>query len=174
MEVKLIVCLNNTLSIGNGNALIYHISDDIKHFKKLTSNNIVVMGRKTYESLPIKPLPNRVNIVVTSDANFKADGCIILSSVKEVISFYKTLNTDKILYVIGGGQLYKSFLDEDLIDTMEITMVVDDFEGNIKFPNVLNDNEKWEIINKSDDMIDSKSGLHYVFLTYSRRNKIIE
>lgn len=167
-DIRLIVCVNKTFSIGNGNDLLYHFKNDMKHFKELTENNIVVMGRKTYDSLPKKPLLNRINIILTSNKYYKADGCIIKTSLNDILDFYDNEYPDKILYVIGGGEIYNLFINNDLVDTMEITFVYDDLDGRVKIPNVFTDS-KWELIRKSDDIIDEKTKLKYYFSTFIRK-----
>lgn len=167
-DIRIIVCINKNYSIGNGNDLMYHLSNDLKRFKELTNNNIVVMGRKTYESLPKKPLPNRINVILTSNKDYNASGCIIKTSIKDVLELYDNYYPDKILYIIGGGEIYKQFLDNDLVDTMEITIVDDDSDGKVKFPNFMLDS-KWKVVNEGEVNVDEKTNLKYHFLSYKRK-----
>lgn len=168
-DIRLIVCVNKTFSIGNGNDLLYHFKNDMKHFKELTENNIVVMGRKTYDSLPKKPLPNRINIILTSNKDYKSDGCIVKTSLNDILDLYDKEYPDKILYVIGGGEIYNLFINNNLVDAIEITFVNDDLDGCVKFPNIFTDS-RWELVMKGDDVIDEKTKLKYYFSTFMRKN----
>lgn len=135
---KLIACINNKNYIGKDGKLLYHIKNDMKFFKKMTTDNVVIMGRKTFESLPNKkPLQNRINVIITSNKEFCIDECnnaYIVSSIKDAIELCKSLFYDKDWYVIGGASIYKQFLKENLIDTMYLTRVCDDTIGDTDIP----------------------------------------
>ena len=95
MKFIIIACVNELNYIGKDNKLLYTIKEDLNHFKNLTNGNVVIMGRKTYESLPKKPLPNRINIILTRDKNYVADGCIIANSVAECYNICKMYTNKK-------------------------------------------------------------------------------
>ena len=144
-KISLIVCINNNNVIGNDNDLIYHIKEDLQNFKRLTTNNVIIMGRKTYESLPTRPLQNRINIIITRDYNYNVtdENVYIVHSVEEAISLCEKEFNDIECFVIGGGQIYSEFLEKDYINRMYITKICDDSDGNIKFP-LIEDN-RWKL-----------------------------
>lgn len=137
VRYTLIACVNKLGYIGNQGKLLYHIKNDMANFKRLTTNEIVVMGRKTFESLPfVDGLPNRLNIVLTSNAeslnslnfgNVKA-----FKTIEEVNTYLEDDSTNKECFVIGGSQIYQKFIDENLIDKAIITYVDDEMKGDTK------------------------------------------
>lgn len=114
-RINIIAALDENNAIGRKNKLLYSIPEDLKHFKDLTENNIVVMGRKTYEFLPIFPLPSRVNIVISSSllpGTFKdGDNVFLVRSPEQALKFIEEHYPEKEIFVIGGGEIYKYFLD---------------------------------------------------------------
>jgi len=128
MYFSAIVAHDKNKLIGGNNKLLWHIPEDLKRFKKITTNSVVVMGRKTYESIG-KPLPNRINVILTKNKNYKVDGCIVLNSVDEIIMEFK--NTPEV-FIIGGGEIYKQFLS--YIDRIYVTLVEGNYEGDSYFP----------------------------------------
>lgn len=119
--ISIICCIAKNLAIGRNNQLLWHISDDLKHFKKITTGHPIIMGQKTYESMG-RPLPNRTNIVLTQDPNFKAEGVQVFYSIPEAIEFAQ--KTDPVeFFIIGGGSIYKQFLP--LADKLYLTLVDD-------------------------------------------------
>ena len=126
---KIIVCLNKKGVIGKDGKLLYHIKNDSSNFKSITSGNVVIMGRKTFESLPKKsPLPNRVNIIITSDENYcveASENVYIVHSVKDAVEMSKSLFSDKEVFVIGGESIYKQFLNGGEVSEMFLTIVHD-------------------------------------------------
>ena len=165
MKFKIIACINNNNVLGKDNSLIYNIKNDLSNFKRITMDGVVVMGRKTWESLPKKPLSSRVNVILTSDKNFSADGAIIAHSIQEVINICE--NTNRECYIIGGASLYSSFLQLDLIDKMYITSVDDNSTGDVYFPVIGDD---WNIFYESDFQHDDKTNLNYKFTIYSKKH----
>lgn len=141
MKFKIIACINEKNALGLNGDLLYHIGNDLKNFKRLTIGGVVIMGRKTFESIGSKPLSDRVNIILTNDKEYSIDAdmdnVFIFHNIDEAIDMCETLYNDKECYVIGGASLYKAFLDEDLVDMMYITEVNDDKEGDTYFPDVL-------------------------------------
>ena len=126
--IKIIVAMSKNRVIGNDNTLIWHLPEDLKRFKQLTTGNPIVMGRKTYESIG-RPLPNRRNIIITRDTNYVADGCEIVNSLEEAF-----LLTNSNCFVIGGGEIYRQALDK--ADRIYLTRIEKDFEGDTTFPNI--------------------------------------
>lgn len=172
MIINLIACVNKSLSIGDGNDLLYHIKDDLKRFKHFTEKNVVIMGRTTYESLPKKPLQNRFNIVLTRDKEYKAEGCFVASSIDEALEECITHHSSKEIFVIGGGKVYDEFLAKDLIERIFLTIVDDDKDGNVKLKNVFDEiGVKWKVLEKTEKMTDAESNLQYQYMTLERINK---
>lgn len=163
-EIALIVAYNKNKGIGKDGELLYHISDDLKHFKDITSNYPVVMGRKTFESLPKGPLPNRTNIIV-SRRNKHYDGAICFDNLGLVLDYVVNNNYDK-LFFIGGGEIYKEVLKLNWITTMYITYIDDDKDADTFFPNF--NKEDWNIVENIEN-IDPKTGLKYYFQKYIKK-----
>ena len=128
--ISIIVAVANKNVIGKDNKLIWHISEDLKRFKKITSGNKMIMGRKTFQSLP-GVLPNREHIIITRDANFSIDSEMvsICHDLNSLIEKYK--NSDEEVFVIGGAEIYTQFLP--YADKLYLTKVNHDFEGDTYF-----------------------------------------
>ena len=118
--IKIIVAVDENGAIGRNNDLLFHIKDDLKNFKALTTNNTVVMGRNTWESLPIKPLPNRENIVLTTTEN-ELSGAKVLHSFEELEVYLKCY--DKDVYIMGGSSIYNQIMEKGLVDEAHVTFV---------------------------------------------------
>ncbi|MBR5029349.1 MAG: dihydrofolate reductase, partial [Bacteroidales bacterium] len=106
-NLSLIVAVADNFAIGKDNDLLWHISADLKHFKALTTGHCIIMGRKTYESFPKRPLPNRRNVVITNNMDYCEEGCEVVHSVEEAIALCKD---DEQSFVIGGATVYRQFL----------------------------------------------------------------
>lgn len=163
-EIALIVAFNKNKGIGKNGDLLYHIPNDLKHFKELTLNYPIVMGRKTFESLPNGALPNRTNIIV-SRSNKHYDGAICFDNMGLVLDYAVNNNFDK-LFFIGGGEIYKEVLKLNWITTMYITYIDDDKDADTFFPN-FNEND-WNLIENVEN-VDPKTGLKYYFQKYSKK-----
>ena len=120
--VKLIVAVDKNGAIGKENKLLYKIDEDLQNFKNLTTNNTIIMGRKTWESLPKKPLPNRKNIVITK--NNTIENIDVLHSMDELEN-YINMNKNEDIYIIGGSSIYDKCLDLDFVDEIHITHIDD-------------------------------------------------
>lgn len=166
MRFKIVACINHALALGNEGKLLFHIASDLQNFKSITLGGVVIMGSKTYESLPRKPLVNRVNIVITRNKNYVAEGCIVVHSIEECIELCERKYYDKDCYVIGGGKIYEEFIMRDLVDTMYITEVNNSDEGDTYFPNVLMNKDKWRIFYQTDTQFDRPSKMNYFFRIY--------
>ena len=143
--------------IGKDNDLIWRLPDDFKRFKALTSGHDIIMGRKTFESLP-GILPNRTHVIVTRNKDYKVDGCEIESSLAEAL----VTRTDA--FIIGGGEIYKQGME--LADKIELTRVHANFEGDTFFPEI-NLNE-WKLINEEFHDSDLKHHYSFTYQTYIR------
>jgi len=159
--IKLIVAKASNNIIGNNNELIWHLPNDLKHFKNTTTNHPIIMGRKTYESLG-RPLPNRTNIVVTRDLNFTDDKVVITHSLEQAINEAQAINYD--IFIIGGGNIYKQAMD--LVDELYITEVHHEFDGDTYFPEI--DEDEFEEIFREHHLKDEKHPYAYSFVTYKR------
>ncbi|XOD66784.1 MAG: dihydrofolate reductase [Flavobacteriales bacterium Tduv] len=161
MEIILIAALAENGIIGKNNRLIWHLPNDLKHFKKMTSGHAVIMGRKTFESIG-KALPERENIIITRNTDYTVPGIKIAGSLRKAISSVGD-QTEKV-FIIGGGEIYRQALD--IVDTLEITKVHHNFCGDVTFPEI--DLEKWK---KSPEVFhykDEKNPYNYSFITYKK------
>jgi dihydrofolate reductase len=146
--------------------LLYHIKNDLENFRRITDGSVIIMGRKTYESLPKRPLPNRLNIILSTDISYTCDGALVLHSLNDVITLC-SLFPSVPCFIIGGSSLYEEFLENNLIDEMFITTVLDDKDGDSLFP-IINENE-WNIFYQSNVQNDEKTNLDYIFTIYKKK-----
>ncbi|QDP84690.1 dihydrofolate reductase [Chryseobacterium sp. SNU WT5] len=163
--ITIVVAMGLDNEIGADNQLLWHLPTDLKHFKELTSEHPIIMGRKTYESIG-KPLPNRTNIVVSRKKDWFEEGILIVGSIKEAIKFAKKINED--IFIIGGGNIYEQTLE--LTDKLEVTLVKANLKADVFFPKI---NAKiWE---KRDEIChekDEKNEYDFCFQTYERKIKL--
>ena len=166
MKVSLIVAVAENGVIGKDNDLIWHLPKDMRFFKETTMGHHVIMGRKNFESIPHKyrPLPDRTNIVITRQSEYKAEGCIVVDSVEAALEIAKN-NGDIEPFIIGGGQIYRIALEENLVDKIYLTKVHHSFEGDTFFPELSSD---WKEINKTENKADEKHKYNYDFITLER------
>ena len=162
MSIKLICAISKNNVIGNENKLPWNISEDLKRFKELTSNNWIVMGRKTFDSIG-RPLPNRKNIVLSKNKNLKIDSVEVFSSPNDVIDFYKNNSDQKDLYIIGGTYIYELFFQ--YCEYLFITYIDKEYEGDAFFPKI--DWEKWELMSEVNKY-DEKEGVKFYFRDYKK------
>ena len=157
--LSIIVAKASNDVIGGDNKLLWHISEDLKRFKEITSGHTIIMGRKTFESLP-KVLPNRHHIIITRAKNFKVDSesVSIINDISDVISKFK--DTEEEVFVIGGGEIYKSLIP--YTKKLYLTRVYKDSEGDTTFPSINYDD--WTVINKSEIKVNEKDNLNYDFI----------
>ena len=161
--LTLIVAAGENNAIGKNNDLIWHLSDDLKRFKKLTNGHHIIMGRKTFESFP-KPLPNRIHIVITRQADYKVpDGIIVVNSLDDA---FDAARKDDQPFIIGGGEIYKQGMP--LVDKLEITRVHATFENaDTFFPEI--DNTIWKEVSRTTQDADDKHAHAFSFITYLRK-----
>lgn len=129
--ISVIAAIGKNRELGKDNKLLWHIPEDLKRFKHLTTGHVVIMGRKTFESLG-KPLPNRINIVVTRNVTFKVEGGITKPSLEQAIDWAKRLTRQDEIFVIGGGQIYQQALP--LAHKLYLTVVNASFDADTFFP----------------------------------------
>lgn len=160
--ISFIFAMDKNRLIGKDNDLPWHLPNDLKYFKNVTSGHAVIMGRKTYESIG-RPLPNRKNIVVTSNRDLDFPGCDILHSAEDVVQF--ATGSDEECFVIGGSTLYTELLPH--ADKLYMTKIDEAFEGDRFFPEFNED--EWEIVSRQKGLKDDKNPYDYEFLVYQRK-----
>lgn len=153
------VAENNAL--GKNNNLLWHLPNDFKRFKEITSGHYIIMGRKTFESFP-KPLPNRTHVIISRQKNLLIDSCIVAEDVEKAIAICPS-NED--LFIIGGGEIYKQAIH--LADQLDITLVHHSFEADVYFPVI--DPEIWELSSEAFQPKDEKHLFDYTFQTFVRK-----
>ena len=158
MAITIIVAKSNNGIIGKDGDLPWRLPEDLKRFKRLTTGNIVVMGRKTYDSIG-RPLPNRKNIVISRNTSLKIEGVEIEHDLIDVLK----RNQGENVYVIGGGQIYADSLP--LTEKLEITEVDVELIGDTSFPEI--DSSHWKEIFR-EKKVDSESNLTYSFVSLER------
>lgn len=152
---------NNAL--GKDNDLLWHLPDDFKRFKKLTTGHKIIMGRKTFESFP-KPLPNRVHIIITRDKNYevKFNDCLVVHSLEEALNL---VENEEISFIIGGGEIYKQ--GEPFANKIELTRVHATFQdADTFFPEI--DEKKWKLVAEEYHPKDENHKYDFTYLTYLR------
>nr|WP_289036599.1 dihydrofolate reductase [uncultured Allobacillus sp.] len=157
---SLMVAFDENQVIGYQNGMPWHLPNDLKYFKKVTTGKPIVMGRKTFESIG-RPLPNRENIIMTRDENYQQEGCTIIHSWDELERF----NDHDEIIIIGGAQLFEKAID--FVDRMYVTIIHDTFEGDTYFPKV-NWNH-WEEVSKQKGIVDEKNKHEHDFYVYERK-----
>ena len=162
-EISIVAAVADNYAIGKGNKLPWHLPADLKHFRELTTGHAVVMGKRTFESLPNGPLPNRRNVVLTSvmsegvnEGYFEAD------SLED--AFYLCEKEEKV-FIVDGAAVYRQSLE--IAESLYITWVHHEFSADIYFPEV--DFSKWEEVSRQDMPADEKNPYPYSFVHYKRK-----
>jgi dihydrofolate reductase len=159
--ISIIVAVSEDWGIGKDNELLWHISEDLKRFKRLTSGNTVIMGKRTWESLPRRPLPGRMNIVLTDNPD---------ETIKEAVTAYSLQDAldkgekDKEIFIIGGGSIYRQFMP--ISDRLFITHVHRKAPADIYFPAI--DLGIWKITEKEEFKSDGDDSIPYTYTIYER------
>ena len=163
MEKAIIVAIADNNAIGRNNSLLWHISEDLKFFKRTTSGCPVIMGRKTFESIG-RPLPKRTNIVVSR--GFDApEGVVVVPSLEDAYAAASAVISDR-CFVIGGGQIYAQAMDHaDRLVVTHVHTVIED--ADTFFPPI--DPTVWEVASRSDVMNDPETGYDFEFVEYTRK-----
>ncbi|MEC7185891.1 MAG: dihydrofolate reductase [Bacteroidota bacterium] len=160
-ELTIIAAASTNNVIGFNNKLIWNIPNDLKRFKELTLGHSVIMGRKTFESLP-NPLPKRRNIIVTKNKDYSRNGIEVTSNIEDAIDLCKS---DSQPFIIGGGEIYSQTIE--IVDKIELTRVYKDYQGDAFFPDIPLD--KFELTSELVNYLDDDSSTKYSFLTYIRK-----
>ena len=163
--MNLIVAADENWAIGNNGKLLANIPEDTKFFQDVTMNKVVIMGRKTLESLPMgQPLKARTNIIITRNKDYKVgDGAIVVHSVEEALDLAASYDTDDV-YVIGGGDIYEQMLP--YCDTAYVTRIDYAYEADAYFPN-LDEMPEWKVTGESDEQ--TYFDLEYQFVRYEKK-----
>ena len=164
MVISLIVAVAENNVIGKNNNLPWHLPTDMKYFRDVTMGHCVIMGRKNYDSIPLKyrPLEGRTNIVVTRQKDFKADKCILVNSIQDALNEAKKKNEVEV-FVIGGADIYSQTID--MADKLYVTHIHHTFDGDAFFPKI--DSQRWKLTNKEDMKPDEKNKFSFSFCVYS-------
>ena len=160
-EVVLVAAAAGNNALGKDNKLLWHLPDDFKRFKSLTSGHCIIMGRKTFESLP-GILPNRTHIVISRNPGFMPEGCIVVGSLTEAIA---KVPAGEPAFVIGGGQIYSHAIS--IADRIELTRVHENFKADTFFPEI--DPSEFEISFEEHHTADDRHRFPFSFITYRRR-----
>jgi dihydrofolate reductase len=163
MRLSIIAVVAANHVIGRDNKLPWHQSADLKRFKALTMDHHVLMGRKTYQELG-KPLPGRVNVVITNSPHFAPEGVAIARSIDEAIARAEA-SGDEEIFIIGGGEIFRQTLHR--VDRMYVTQIHADVAGDTFFPEFDHVNE-WRLVDREDFEADEKNDYPFSFLTYER------
>ena len=159
--ITIIAAVAKNNALGKNNDLLWHLPNDFKRFKELTSGHYIIMGRKTFESFP-KPLPNRTHVVISRQKNYAPEGCLVVGSLDEAI---KTCPKNEDLFIIGGGEIYKQSIN--IVDRLDITRVHENFEAEVFFPEI--DMNIWKLESEDFHEKDEKHKYDYSFESYIKK-----
>ena len=163
--MNLIFSADRNWAIGYNNELLIRIPEDMKQFREKTTGNVVVMGRKTLESFPNKkPLPNRVNIVISTREDYEVEGATVVHSMEEAREELKKYPTEKVC-IIGGGAIYKEFLP--YCDTAYVTYIDHAYAADTFIPNLDKLPDEWEMVEESEE--NTYFDIEYYYRTYKRK-----
>lgn len=160
-NISIIVAIAENFAIGKNNDLLFHLPNDLKHFKEITTGKTIIMGRNTLLSLPKWPLPNRRHIVITDKKDDNFPGCETVFSIDEAMEKVKD---EPEAFIIGGGMIYRQFFP--LAGKLYLTVVHQPFEADIFFPEVIY--SQWNEISR-EDFYDEKNGFEYSYINLERK-----
>lgn len=165
MIISLIAAVAENNVIGKDNNLPWHLPTDMKYFRDTTMRHCVIMGRKNYDSIPLKyrPLEGRTNIVVTRQKDFIAEKCIVVNSIADAIEEAKKKNETEV-FIIGGADIYKQTIE--IADKLYVTHINHTFEGDAFFPKI--DSNKWKKTMQKDLKVDEKNKYPFSFCVYEK------
>lgn len=167
MKIALIVAMDSERGIGKNNDLMWHLPKDMQFFKDTTQGQIVVMGRKNYDSIPEKyrPLPNRLNVVLTRNNEFNAPDCLVFHSLEDCMSYFKDEN-ERTLFIIGGGEIYRMAIESNIVNEMYITHVHHSYDAETFFPEF--DAAQWKSSLLFQQEIDEKHEAAFTVRKYTK------
>lgn len=160
--ITLIAAIAQNNAIGKNNDLLWHLPNDFKRFKEITSGHYIIMGRKTFESFP-KPLPNRTHIIITRQKHYVKEGCIVVQDLESALA---VCPKNDAVFIIGGGEIYAQSIS--LADQLDITRVHHSFEADVYFPEI--DLKIWELTAEIFNPKDEKHLYDFTFQTFVRKN----
>jgi dihydrofolate reductase len=160
--ISIIVAVSEDWGIGKDNELLWHISEDLKRFKRLTMGKTILMGKRTWDSLPRKPLPGRKNIVLTDVPGECIDCSVTAYSIDDALS---KCEVGEEIFVIGGGSVYRQFMD--IADRLYITHVHRKAEADVYFPEI--DPEIWKVVESEEFKTDDAERISYTYTIYERK-----
>jgi dihydrofolate reductase len=162
--ISIIVAVSEDWGIGKNNELLWHVSEDLKRFKSLTLGNTVIMGKKTWESLPRRPLPGRKNIVLTDVPNEVFDGSVTAYSVEDALN---KCSEGEEIFVIGGGSVYRQFMP--VAERLYITHIHKKAEADVYFPVI--DLSIWEAVKEEEYKASADNSIAYTYIIYERKDR---
>lgn len=162
MQKSIIVAKAENNVIGKDNDLIWHMPNDLKHFRNTTMGHYIIMGRKTFEATK-KPLPGRTSIVITRNKDYKAEGYIVVNTIDEALKLGEE-NKQEEVFILGGGEIYKQAME--LADKIYLTEIKESFEGDTYFPEI--DYSKWQETKRTEFEPDEKNPYPYAFVELKR------
>jgi len=160
-KISIIVAVAKNFAIGKNNRLLWHIPEDMKRVKKLTTDNVIIMGKNTYFSLPKRPLPGRINMVISDDLSDDFEGCVMAYSLEDALA---KMSENKENFIFGGASLYRQFFP--MASRLYITIVHKEFDADTYFP-VINFND-WIEVERTEFPFDENLGFSYSFINYIR------
>src|SRR5688572_9271391 len=165
MTISLIAALAQNRVIGKDNDLPWHLPDDMKFFMQTTKGHHCIMGRKNYDSIPdkFKPLPNRTNIVVTHQKDFKAPNCIVVNGIERALEIAQNNNESEV-FIIGGAEIYKQSLA--FADRLYLTEIKADIAGDTFFPTIRH--EEWKELSRTPHPADERHQYAFDFVVYEK------
>lgn len=163
MKITLIAAAGENNALGKDDDLLWHLPDDFKRFKAITSHHHIIMGRKTLESFP-KLLPNRTHVVITRQKDYSIEGAIVVHSLEEALD---NCGDESEVFIIGGGEIYTQALP--IANKIELTRVHDKFEADAFFPEINDSN--WTLIHREYHDKDERHSYDFTFLTYERKTE---
>jgi dihydrofolate reductase len=161
-ELSIMVAVASNWAIGKDNDLLAYLPGDLKRFKELTTGHTILMGRKTWDSLPKKPLPKRTNIVITRDPAFVAEGAEVVNSIDAALAL---CDDGKENFIIGGGEIYKMLLPQTT--KLHLTRVHHDFEADVFFPEINFD--EWNLLDREDIHAEGDNPYNFSYETWERK-----
>ena len=159
--ITIIAAAGQNNELGKDNDLVWHLPDDFKRFKQLTTGHYIIMGRKTFESFP-KPLPNRTHVVITRNEDYQKEGAVVVHSIDAALL---KASSDAQPYIIGGGEIYKMALE--VTDKIELTRVHGTFDADTFFPEL--DKDQWELIAEIPHPKDDRHNYGFTYETWVRK-----
>jgi dihydrofolate reductase len=161
MKSIIIAAIGKNNELGKNNDLLWHLPDDFKRFKALTTGHYIIMGRKTFESFP-KPLPNRTHVVITRQKEYVSENSIVVSSLNEA---YEVCQSQNVVYIIGGGDIYAQAIKDAAV--LELTMVNATFDAEVYFPDF--SNQDWELVFEEYHPKDERHEFDFTYKTFNRK-----